>query len=140
MKCNKTLSKWCKNKHGASKIIDTFETYQGAPLHATRCTRYRRDDPPGSSYGMPRDLLRRRPTMRRRRSRRRSGSRSRRSCSRRRGRGGWSTGRRAVAVALPPPRRSDRHARPCVGGGALAGRGGWSTGNCKRQAAGGRPR
>jgi hypothetical protein len=26
-KCNKTLSKWCKNKHGASKIIDTFETY-----------------------------------------------------------------------------------------------------------------
>jgi hypothetical protein len=28
MKCNKTLSKWCKNKHGASKIIDTFETYQ----------------------------------------------------------------------------------------------------------------
>jgi hypothetical protein len=27
-KCNKTLSKWCKNKHVASKIIDTFETYQ----------------------------------------------------------------------------------------------------------------
>jgi hypothetical protein len=27
-KCNKTLRKWCKNKHGASKIIDTFETYQ----------------------------------------------------------------------------------------------------------------
>jgi hypothetical protein len=27
-KCNKTLSKWCKNKHGASKIMDTFETYQ----------------------------------------------------------------------------------------------------------------
>jgi hypothetical protein len=27
-KCNKTLSIWCKNKHGASKIIDTFETYQ----------------------------------------------------------------------------------------------------------------
>jgi hypothetical protein len=27
-KCNKTLSKWCKNKHGALKIIDTFETYQ----------------------------------------------------------------------------------------------------------------
>jgi hypothetical protein len=26
--CNKTQSKWCKNKHGASKIIDTFETYQ----------------------------------------------------------------------------------------------------------------
>jgi hypothetical protein len=26
-KCNKTVGKWCKNKHGASKIIDTFETY-----------------------------------------------------------------------------------------------------------------
>jgi hypothetical protein len=25
--CNKILSKWCKNKHGASKNIDTFETY-----------------------------------------------------------------------------------------------------------------
>jgi hypothetical protein len=22
------MGKWCKNKHGASKIIDTFETYQ----------------------------------------------------------------------------------------------------------------
>jgi hypothetical protein len=28
MKCNVTLGKWCKNKHGASKIMDTFETYQ----------------------------------------------------------------------------------------------------------------
>jgi hypothetical protein len=28
-KCNETICKWCKNKHGASKIIDTFETYQG---------------------------------------------------------------------------------------------------------------
>jgi hypothetical protein len=27
-KCNKTVGKWCKNKHGASKIIDTLETYQ----------------------------------------------------------------------------------------------------------------
>jgi hypothetical protein len=27
-KCNKTQSKWCINKHGASKIIDIFETYQ----------------------------------------------------------------------------------------------------------------
>jgi hypothetical protein len=26
-KCNETQGKWCKNKHGASKIIDTFETY-----------------------------------------------------------------------------------------------------------------
>jgi hypothetical protein len=28
-KCNKTVGKWCKNKHGASKIIDTLEMYQG---------------------------------------------------------------------------------------------------------------
>jgi hypothetical protein len=28
--CNETLSKWCKNKHGASKIMDTLETYHGA--------------------------------------------------------------------------------------------------------------
>jgi hypothetical protein len=27
-KCNETIGKWCKNKHGASKIIDTFEMYQ----------------------------------------------------------------------------------------------------------------
>jgi hypothetical protein len=26
-KCNETIGKWCKNKHGASKIIDTFDTY-----------------------------------------------------------------------------------------------------------------
>jgi hypothetical protein len=25
MKCNKIQSKWCINKHGASKTIDTFE-------------------------------------------------------------------------------------------------------------------
>jgi hypothetical protein len=30
MKCNETQGKWCKNKHGASKIIDTFETYHAA--------------------------------------------------------------------------------------------------------------
>jgi hypothetical protein len=27
MKCNETVGKWCKNKHGASKIIDTLEAY-----------------------------------------------------------------------------------------------------------------
>jgi hypothetical protein len=32
-KCNETLSKWCKNKHGASKIMDTLETYH--PLAGT---------------------------------------------------------------------------------------------------------
>jgi hypothetical protein len=31
-KCNKTVGKWCKNKHGASKIMDTLETYQGSML------------------------------------------------------------------------------------------------------------
>jgi hypothetical protein len=31
-KCNETIDKWCKNKHGASKIIDTLETYQPARL------------------------------------------------------------------------------------------------------------
>jgi hypothetical protein len=29
---NKTQSKWCIKKYGASKIIDTFETYQGHEL------------------------------------------------------------------------------------------------------------
>jgi hypothetical protein len=29
-KCNETLGKWCKNEHGASKIIDTLETYQSS--------------------------------------------------------------------------------------------------------------
>jgi hypothetical protein len=29
-KYNETICKWCKNKHGASKIIDTFETYQSS--------------------------------------------------------------------------------------------------------------
>jgi hypothetical protein len=58
MKCNKTLSKWCKNKHGASKIIDKFETYQSLkkfghtaitqPPSSAACTtrnRYRRGSP-----------------------------------------------------------------------------------------------
>jgi hypothetical protein len=26
-KCNETVGKWCINKHEASKIIDTLETY-----------------------------------------------------------------------------------------------------------------
>jgi hypothetical protein len=30
-KCNKILGKWCKNKHRASKIMDTFEMYHTAP-------------------------------------------------------------------------------------------------------------
>jgi hypothetical protein len=35
-KCNETIGKWCKNKHGASKIIDTFETYHIRRLEAKR--------------------------------------------------------------------------------------------------------
>jgi hypothetical protein len=31
-KCNEIVGKWYKNKHGASKIIDTFEMYHGAFL------------------------------------------------------------------------------------------------------------
>jgi hypothetical protein len=27
-KCNEIVGKWCKNKHGASKIIDTLKMYQ----------------------------------------------------------------------------------------------------------------
>jgi hypothetical protein len=34
-KCNETLSKWCKNKHVASKIIDTFEMYHLTLLMTT---------------------------------------------------------------------------------------------------------
>jgi hypothetical protein len=34
-KCNETIGKWCKNKHGASKIIDTFETYQDDAQEST---------------------------------------------------------------------------------------------------------
>jgi hypothetical protein len=45
-KYNKTQSKWCINKHGASKIIDTFETYQGHghnlrnTVHTSTVTRF----------------------------------------------------------------------------------------------------
>jgi hypothetical protein len=39
-KCNETLGKWCKNKHGASKIIDTLETYQEARVWANKWHKY----------------------------------------------------------------------------------------------------
>jgi hypothetical protein len=38
-KCNETLSKWCENKHGALKIIDTFETYHAAKTAAEKSTK-----------------------------------------------------------------------------------------------------
>jgi hypothetical protein len=31
-KYKETIGKWCKNKHGASKIIDTLETYHCSSL------------------------------------------------------------------------------------------------------------
>jgi hypothetical protein len=31
MKCNETSGKWCKNKHGASKIIDIYVGDVSAP-------------------------------------------------------------------------------------------------------------
>jgi hypothetical protein len=43
-KCNKTESKWCINKHGASKIIDTFETYQTPPSQHQKSILSKRDD------------------------------------------------------------------------------------------------
>jgi hypothetical protein len=47
-KCNETSGKWCKNKHGASKIIDTLETHhktskykkRNLPLEALAAFRY----------------------------------------------------------------------------------------------------
>jgi hypothetical protein len=49
MKCNETLSKWYKNKHGASKIIDTFETYQGGAAGSR--WQISRDSRPGGAGG-----------------------------------------------------------------------------------------
>jgi hypothetical protein len=37
-KCNEIQGKWCKNKHGASKIIDTFETYQWCAISGAHTT------------------------------------------------------------------------------------------------------
>jgi hypothetical protein len=36
-KCYETLSKWYKNKHGASKIMDTLETYHSLVTVSCRC-------------------------------------------------------------------------------------------------------
>jgi hypothetical protein len=47
-KCNETIGKWCENKHGASKIIDTFETYQVPILIGSQQTQHielHKDDP-----------------------------------------------------------------------------------------------
>jgi hypothetical protein len=50
-KCNETLSKWCKNKHGASKIMDMLETYHSAyriGMHLTSGTH--RGEPSSPTY------------------------------------------------------------------------------------------
>jgi hypothetical protein len=40
-KCNETIGKWCKNKHGASKIIETIETYQRPhALHESKAPKH----------------------------------------------------------------------------------------------------
>jgi hypothetical protein len=39
-KCNETICKWCKNKHGASKIIDMFETYHASHTNPRRNRRH----------------------------------------------------------------------------------------------------
>jgi hypothetical protein len=44
-KCKETQGKWCKNKHGASKIIDMFETYQSLTREGTSSLRCRRQRP-----------------------------------------------------------------------------------------------
>jgi hypothetical protein len=36
-KCNETVGKWCKNRHGASKIIDMLETYQASVVFSFVC-------------------------------------------------------------------------------------------------------
>jgi hypothetical protein len=69
-KCNETLGKWCKNKHGASKIIDTFETYHLPTRRSMSTTTAgvastsRRDrDGHGRAGQVPRDIGARSPSM-----------------------------------------------------------------------------
>jgi hypothetical protein len=50
-KCNETIGKWCKNKHGASKIIDTFETYQDPSQDVESKSRDPSPSPPSSPHG-----------------------------------------------------------------------------------------
>jgi hypothetical protein len=50
-KCNKTQSKWCIKKHGASKIIGTFETYQGRLSLLKRQAKTAMDQA-GKSFGL----------------------------------------------------------------------------------------
>jgi hypothetical protein len=64
-KCNETQGKWCKNKHEASKIIDTFETYQvGKKKQRTRArveeiasTTWSSSWPHGAGFLLPPDFV-----------------------------------------------------------------------------------
>jgi hypothetical protein len=49
-KCNKTQSKLCVNKHGASKIIDTFATYHGPSTLCPPGQAHTTEDQPHDSY------------------------------------------------------------------------------------------
>jgi hypothetical protein len=51
-KCNETIGKWCKTKHGASKIIDTFETYHTATVTAAKAAGYNGQVQLRASYRM----------------------------------------------------------------------------------------
>jgi hypothetical protein len=52
-KCNETLDKWCKNKHGASKIMDTLETYQeGKREHRKMMEQYTTRANKGGQYAL----------------------------------------------------------------------------------------
>jgi hypothetical protein len=50
-KCNKTQSKWCINKHGESKIIDTFETYQASRVEKEKAEEMEMAVPRSNAYG-----------------------------------------------------------------------------------------
>jgi hypothetical protein len=51
-KCNETLDKWCKDKHVASKIMDTLETYQLAPTILVKYSQNDYHKPIGPSIHM----------------------------------------------------------------------------------------
>jgi hypothetical protein len=63
-KCNEIVGKWCKNKHGASKIIDTLETYQrpsktpsSSTSEAPPCSSQTTDQGPPSSGNSGRGFM-----------------------------------------------------------------------------------
>jgi hypothetical protein len=51
-KCNEIIGKWYKNKHGASKIIDTLETYQQARPTTAHSATFDRGHVPSQASAM----------------------------------------------------------------------------------------